>query len=312
MTRVGLLVNPTAGGGRGRAEGLRTHAALTALGLEVIDVSGADADAAVRYAAAAVAEKAIDILVVVGGDGTTALGAQVCAGTEVPLALVGAGSGNDFARTLGIPAHHPEAAAQLVTDGPRRRVDLGRSETGAWFAGVLAAGLDARVNQRANDWAQVPVLGRTGRLRYTLALVREALQLQPQPFTVEVDGTSYERDALIVAIGNGTTYGGGMRICSAASLSDGQFDIVIVHPISLVTLLRVFPRVFSGEHLSHPAVEVLRGRSVRLSARSSEVLWSLADGDPFGPLPLTVNTVPGALVVVTGHAEPTPHDIEPR
>lgn len=295
---MGLVVNPTAGSGRGAAVGAQAADALTALGHQVIDLSGVNADQASAYARSAVSSAAIDVLAVVGGDGTVNLGCQACAGSDVPLAIVGAGSGNDFSRSLGMSAHSPEAAARHIHHGALREVDLGRSDNGRWFAGVLAAGLDAKVNARANSWATVPVLGGTGKLRYTLALGREALSLTPIPFRLELDGVVHEREALIVAVGNGSTYGGGMRICAPASLEDGQFTITLVRPVSLWTLVRVFPRVFDGSHIDHPAVEIFTAREVRISADSFEHLHVLADGDEYAPLPVTVRTIPGALKVV--------------
>ncbi|MEO7068991.1 MAG: sphingosine kinase, partial [Nostocoides sp.] len=106
----------------------------------------------------------------------------------------------------------------------------------------------------------------------------------------------HETKAMLVAVGNGPAYGGGMRVTPDARFDDGLLDVLILHEIGMVEFLRVFPKVFSGTHVSHPSVEVIRGRSVRLEA---EGIVAYADGERFAPLPLTCEVVPGAATVLT-------------
>ena len=103
-------------------------------------------------------------------------------------------------------------------------------------------------------------------MRYNLAIARELPVFKPIPYVIEVDGVRHTTQAMLVAVGNGPSYGGGMRVCPDASFDDGLFDILIVHQISTIEFLKVFPKVFSGKHVGHPAVEILRGRQVRLEA----------------------------------------------
>jgi diacylglycerol kinase (ATP) len=98
-----------------------------------------------------------------------------------------------------------------------------------------------------------------------------------------------------VAVANGPSYGGGMRVCPDALLDDGLLDVLVLSEISIPAFLHVFPRVFAGTHVRHPAVEVLRGRRVRLVAKG---VVAYADGERVGPLPLTCAVVPGALRVL--------------
>lgn len=106
-----------------------------------------------------------------------------------------------------------------------------------------------------------------------------------------------ETEATLIAVGNGTTYGGGMRICAGAKTDDGLFDVTVVGPCTRATLLKVFPRVYRGTHLDHPAVTVHRVSSIELAAAG---ITAYADGEPMGPLPLTATCVPGAVRVLTG------------
>ena len=291
--RIGLIVNPTSDKGRGAALGLEVAARLRDQGHEVIDLSDKTAAGARDRAVAGIAA-GLDVLAVTGGDGTVNLGVNLCAGTETVLAIVAAGTGNDIARALRLPLHDALAAAEVISGGTVRTIDAGRhiDADGAphWFAGVLGAGFDSVVNERANMWGWPK-----GRMRYNLAIARELPVFKPIPYVIEVDGVRHSTQAMLVAIGNGPSYGGGMRVCPDARFDDGLFDILVVHQISTFEFLKVFPKVFSGRHVGHPAVEILRGREVRLEASA---IMSYADGERFARLPMSCQNVPAALNVL--------------
>lgn len=293
--RVGLLTNPTAGRGRGAVYGLQAAAAFRAAGHEVVDLSGPDAATAARQAAAALDAYRIDVLTVVGGDGMVHLGANLCAARATPLAVVAAGTGNDNARELGLPVRDPLGAVALVTAGRTRAVDLGRCVTRAgetrWWIGVLGGGFDSVVNERAARmrWPRGP-------MRYNVAVARELPVFRPIPYVVSVDGERNATDAMLVAVANGPAFGGGMRVAPEASYDDGLLDVVILHRVSRAEFVRVFPKVFKGTHVTHPRVEIVRGRRIRLEAPG---IVTQADGERFEPLPLDLEVVPGAIPVVT-------------
>jgi diacylglycerol kinase (ATP) len=292
--RVALIVNPTSGKGVGREIGDQTRRLLHEAGHDVVDVSGSDYQQARSRAGEAVS-RGVDTVVVVGGDGMVHLGVNLCAGTSSRLAVVAAGTGNDFARNLGLPIRDARAAVALLTDGRTRDIDLGRVSHGVagekWFGGVLGAGFDAVVNARAQrmTWPR-------GQMRYNLAVLRELPVFRPIPYAVELDGHRIETRAMLVAVANTTSFGGGMRVCPDADVTDGLFDVMIVHALSIPSFLRVFPKVYSGTHTNHPAVEILRARRVRLEASG---IHSQADGETFADLPIDAEVVPGALHVVT-------------
>lgn len=297
---IALFVNPAAGRGRGARAAQPAARVLREAGFAVRTVLGVDADDALRRARRAVAD-GTDALVVVGGDGVVSLALQAVAGTETPLGVVAVGTGNDFAHCVGLPVREPVAAARLIaaelkSGTPPARLDLGRVR-GTWFGTVLATGFDSRVNDRGNRmrWP-------SGRLRYDAALLAELAACRPIRYGVRLDdGPRWEREAMLIAVGNGTSYGGGMRICAGARLDDGLFDVTIVAPCSRRTLLRVFPRVYSGTHLEHPKVSVRRASRVSLDAVG---LTGYADGEPLGALPLSAETVPGAVRVLGARRSP--------
>lgn len=292
-SEITLFVNPTAGRGRG-ARAVRPAAdVLREAGHFVRTVVGEDAADALARARDAVAS-GTGALVAVGGDGMAHLALQAVAGTTTPLGLVAVGTGNDLARTLGLPVRDPVAAARLIAralkgDGGRA-IDLGRVGD-RWFGTVLASGFDSRVNDRGNR-----MRGPVGRFRYELAMLAELAAFRPFPYRVVLDGgPALEVEATLVAVGNGASYGGGMRICPGADTADGLLDVTVVGDCGRGTLLRVFPQVYQGTHVDHPKVTVHRASTVEIDALG---VTGYADGEPLGPLPLTARCVPGAVRVL--------------
>ncbi|MER5196625.1 diacylglycerol kinase [Streptomyces sp. NPDC002755] len=292
-SEITLFVNPAAGRGRGAHAAPPAASALRAAGYTVHTVLGANAQDALARARGAVAG-GTGALIAVGGDGLAHLALQAVAGTRTPLGLIAAGTGNDFARALGLPVRDPAAAARLVADalkGARiRDIDLGRVGD-RWFGTVLASGFDSRVNDRGNRmrWP-------TGRARYDLAMLAELAAFRPFPYRITLDdGAVREVEATLVAVGNGSSYGGGMRICPGADLADGLFDVTVVGDCSRTTLLRVFPKVYRGTHTDHPKVTVHRAAKVGIAAAG---VSGYADGERLGALPLTARCVPGAVRVI--------------
>jgi diacylglycerol kinase (ATP) len=210
------------------------------------------------------------------------------ADTGVPLGIVGAGTGNDLARELRIPTE-PLAAADLVMSATPRQVDAVRGD-GRWFGGVLGSGFDSMVNERANrmSWPK-------GRARYNLAILAELRVFKPLHFTLTLDGAVWETEAMLVAVGNGTSYGAGMRVCPDAALDDGLLDVTVLGPVSKATFIRTFPSVYKGTHVQRPEVTCRRAREVRLE---SPGVVAYADGERFASLPVTCTCVPGALTVL--------------
>jgi diacylglycerol kinase (ATP) len=283
-----LLVNPTSGKGRGARLAEPVAERLRSLGASVDVVVGRDADEAydkIRERAAA----GVEAVVALGGDGLVNMALQVVAGTAVPLGVVPAGTGNDFARALGLSLTDPMAAVDHLARGPSRQVDLGRVGE-RWFGGVLGSGFDSMVNERANrmTWPR-------GRSRYNLAMLAELRTFRPVAFELVMDGEPWQTKAMLVAVGNSASYGGGMRVCPDASLEDGLLDVTVLGPISKAEFIRVFPSVYKGTHVRHRAVTVKRARVVSLSAFG---VTAYADGERLATLPVACEAMPKALHVL--------------
>ncbi|PZG07251.1 sphingosine kinase [Micromonospora craterilacus] len=290
---VAVLANPTAG--RGRHRGLLPDLLnrLSTAGRPVRLLTATSADEAEAACRSAVADGA-SALVAVGGDGTVHRALQAVAGGTVPFGPVPAGTGNDFAVETGFPSE-PRAAVDVIAtalrQGRSRPVDLARM-TGAdgtvrWYGAVLAAGFDAIVNERANRmrWPRGP-------RRYDLAILAELARLRPRRYTLTLDDERIEVDAVLVAVGNGASYGGGMRICPDADPTDGLLDVVVGGRFDRRTLIRVKPRIYAGTHVNHPLVHTYRARTITIAA---EGITTYADGERSLDLPVTLTAVPRAV-----------------
>ncbi|QES50940.1 diacylglycerol kinase [Streptomyces venezuelae] len=296
---ITLFVNPTAGRGRGAHAAQPAASALRAAGYSVRTVVGTDAVDALARLRAAVRE-GTGAVIAVGGDGVVHLALQALAGTLTPLGVIAVGTGNDFARALGLPVREParagRMAAEALKEGRIREIDLGRitsaaDPAGRWYGTVLCSGFDSRVNDRGNRmrWP-------SGRFKYDLAMIAELAAFRPFPYRITLDdGPVIETEATLVAVGNGSSYGGGMQICAEAVPDDGLFDITVVGDCSRATLLKVFPQVYKGTHLTHPKVTVHRAAKITLAAPG---ITAYADGEPQGPLPVTAECVPGAVQLI--------------
>lgn len=293
---VWLIANPLAGGGRalGHASLAARHLADGGIQVRLFHPGSA---AESTLAARAAVEAGARAVLACGGDGTVHAVLQSIVGSEVPLGIIAAGSGDDVAASLGFDTTSSRAAAeqaiQLIAAGDSRYVDVGEVETDEgdtrFFVGVLTTGFDSSVNERAN---QMP---RLAGQRYNAALIRELAAFRPLPYRVWLDEEQIEAPATLVTIGNGPRYGGGMHICPSARPDDGILDVTWLGAVSKTTLLRVFPTVYSGRHVEHPAVQTYRARTLRIEA-PGQVAY--ADGERIGPLPIRVQVRPAALRVL--------------
>jgi diacylglycerol kinase (ATP) len=306
-----VWINESAGSGLGRRWGERTLTAFTSLGIAVEPVIADDPIVAAEAAARLLHDGASG-LVCIGGDGTVHYGLQLVAGTGIPFGIVPAGSGDDIARASGFVQRDPSRCLAQIAGGLARSVgalptmDLGRATspdptvTPRWFGATLYAGFDARVNARANAMKQP-----RGRARYPVAMLAELATFAPSPFLISLDdGPAWRQEACVAVVANGSSYGGGMQVVPHADAHDGVLDLMLLEGVSRMTLLKVFPRIYSGTHGLHPAVRFHAGRRITLDAPGLE---AYADGERVGPLPLSIDVVPGALTLM----RPAAHDDAP-
>lgn len=300
--RVGLLTNPTAASGAAFRAGAQVAHLLRLAGISVVDVSGPTAQ--VARARALDVRDTLTALVVIGGDGTVSLGADIVAHSPVRLGIVASGSGNDFARALGLPVNDPESSVRVILHALSRPVvtidAIGLSSirddappTRSLALGNISLGFDALVNARANRGRH------PGPGRYTVGVLQELRSFRPIPYWFEIDGGEREEvDASLMTIANSGVFGGGMRIVPDARVDDGLLELAMLEGLGRGGLVRFFPRVYRGTHLDVPGFSIRTARTVRLGLREDRELRSYADGEPRALLPVEAEVLPGAVRIL--------------
>ncbi len=241
------------------------------------------------------------VVVACGGDGTVHLALNSLPDMQIPVAVVPLGTGNDFARFIGIK--NPSEGLKVLSDGCATTIDhgvitLSDGETRK-FVGVASCGFDAQVNERANRYR-----GPTGTLKYLFALLIELSKLSTRQLDILISGEVRRSERLtLVAIGNTTSYGGGMKMCPTADAHDGLLEVTFVAKVSRRVLLRVLPKVFWGTHVKHPLVTQTSCTTIDISGEAFPVY---ADGERVGVGPVSVHVVPGGLRVWQAKPATTP------
>jgi diacylglycerol kinase (ATP) len=293
--RVGLVINPTAGGNKGAMAGESVRAVLASSSHEIINLSGESYEAAKAAIKGAIANKAIDALVLVGGDGMAHLGVNVCANTKVPMAIVPAGTGNDSAGIFGMPMNDAAASTRLILENlssPKAidAIEIEHSLGKTWALGSASAGFDALVNARANrmNWPAGP-------MKYYLAMLLELASFKAIKYRSKIDGVAKEFEAMLCVVSNSGVFGGGMLVVPEASVTDAKLDLLILNKISRFKLVKIFPRVYKGTHVTDPAVELLEATNVEIAAEGMPIY---SDGEYVGQAPFKATVVPASLLVI--------------
>ena len=251
----------------------------------------------------AVARRAVDAgyttLVAVGGDGTwsNVAGAMLHAGSGGRLALVAAGTGNDFARTVGAPARDVATTARLAVDGSDVRVDVGRVED-SYFLNICGFGFDAAVLEGI-ERNPLPL----GAAVYPIAALRQLVGYRGIDIRVGTgDIWREETRHLMLVIANARHFGGAFCIAPDASLTDGRLDAVSIRDASGLRRVRLFLATIRGRHVAEPEVAVEQVPSLRLRFRSPPACDIDGEYRRAASAELEVTCVPQALRLVTDGA----------
>jgi YegS/Rv2252/BmrU family lipid kinase len=303
--RVLVIVNPRSRGGatarRWPGVEAKLRAALGALEVEATR-GPRDAERIAREGVRA----GVELLVVAGGDGTLSetaaglLGAGLGGHAEIaPLPL---GTGGDFVRGLGLSADVDDAIARIAT-GTTRRIDAGRiafhdrrgRPATTHFVNIASAGISGLVTELVNEAPKL--LG--GRASFLIGTLRAIARWRAAPVRLRIDGeTAHEGPLDLVAVANGSYFGGGMCVAPEARADDGAFEVVWIRGSSRGQLVRKLPLLYEGRHLALPEVSVRRGSRVEAEplASDTEVCMEV-DGEPIGRLPARFELLPGALAL---------------
>ena len=279
-----IAINPQSGRGKGSVVGQEVVEYFAKRQIQYRTFSGATADELRRDLESFLNGNECRGVISVGGDGLAHLVLQLVVPREIPFAPMPAGTGNDIVRTLGWSLNDITSYLDRVTQENPQPIDLGNVDS-EWFAAILSTGFDSIVDERANrlSWPQGPQ-------RYNVAIALELPRFNPIEYQITMDSMTITTEAMLIAVGNGRSYGGGMLVCPHAQINDGLFDVMILEPVSKLEFLKVFPKVFSGSHLSHPAVKTYRTQKISISADAV----AYADGERIGHAPVSAECIASA------------------
>lgn len=304
MKLIGIIVNPLSGDGRGASIWKEIETYLQLNHISYLAKVTTKAGEATEHAIILVQEHRVDKLIVIGGDGTIHEAAGGLwhiqnTGLNCPLAVIPAGTGNDFAKAYGIPTQPIQALEAALSETTKVQIDLLRTKNGMIAVNSIGAGFDGMVAKLTNEAGYKKILNRIGlgKLSYFISILRVFATYQPSTAWLEVDGTVHELPNMwLTAVANIPFYGGSIQICPAASPHDGVADIVVIQSRGRFRLLPILFTVYQGKHIHHPAVSFYKGTSISL--RTQIPLLVQADGEFAGSTPLQIEIVPSALTVI--------------
>lgn len=289
MPRVCFIVNPIAGRGQALERWRQIEplaARLGEYGVKFTERPGHGTDLA-RLAI----QEGYDRVVSIGGDGTLNEVGNGLVGTNAALAVIPAGRGNDWVRTAGVPTDAAEGC-RLAFGGRVARMDVGLAHGYRYFFNAAGFGFDAEVCARVNTYGQ-----RFPKFSYVRGVFDTLFHFTGVQVDVEIDGERRRLNrVLLLEVGIGRYFGGGMQVFPQADIADGLFEIAWGEDLGRLELIRLVSLIYSGRHVGHPKVRMARGR--KLTADSPEKVVIQLDGEVVGHLPVTFEILPGALNVV--------------
>jgi diacylglycerol kinase (ATP) len=278
MSPWSVIANPVAGKGAGQRALDKLRILLKSRGIDYVVTITEHVGHATELARAAEG----NMVVAVGGDGTINEVVNGLVGSGKALAVIPAGSGNDFVKALGVPKDVAAAFGKIV-EGKRLNVDVGVVACGPTgsthlsrcFINGVGIGFDAAVAAQTKKIKHL-----SGFAVYLVAVLQTLGRYRSPVFNVTVDEWHRAAQQLLIAIGNGPCAGGGFFLTPRAEIDDGQMDVCLVDDVSILRILTIMPLVMMGKHLKAKEVKYLRGR--RLSISSSDGFYVHADGEIVG------------------------------
>jgi diacylglycerol kinase (ATP) len=301
MPHAKVIINPVAGASSTRRKWPRISRLLKRIGLSFDYEYTEGVGHAIELARAA-ASDGYRYLVAVGGDGTineVANGILYSAdASSMALGVISTGTGSDFARSMGLPRHYVNACSAL-THGRKALIDVGLVEfqhkgqtQQRYFVNAAGVGFDAAIVQATERLPKF--FG--GTAPYVFGLLRTLIGYRNKSVVVRVGDKVEKTRVVTVAVANGSYLGGGMYVAPDASLNDYLFDVMIVRDMGKFELLRAFPRVYKGTHVTHP--KVVMGKAAEVTVESPDGILVQADGELLGEGPVSFRLIPAALSVM--------------
>ena len=236
-------------------------------------------------------EKGARQIIILGGDGTISEVVNSTVNSGVELGIISMGTGNDLARSLGLPYNNAEKALEVILTGEPTKVDVGWEEDRCFIA-TLGLGFPAIIAQKVNKMKYLK-----GPPAFFIATYKTISHLQPIPVRITLDNETLNVNCTSILIQNTRFCGGGLLVAPAARTDDGLFDVVVVNDIGKMDLMMNFPKIYSGRHLKHPKFSLYRSQSVRID--TSINLSKMFDGDIYGQTPVNAKVLRGAATIIS-------------
>lgn len=239
----------------------------------------------------------VHTLALIGGDGTVQSMLGEAQRGNLHIGLIPAGSGNDLARAVGIPLDPRRALEHLLrgTASPIDAIECNQKQ----YATAIGVGLDGTIAYTVNhSWYKKWLnLVRLGRASYVIGLIQVLGHFKPRSVDVYLDDTCEHLTGVwLISVHNCPSYGGGMKLCPQADFRDGRLNVCVVQNLSRLELIRVFPKVYRGNHVGHPAIRMFTAKKVRIEA--SDAMLAHGDGELVGSTPIVVEIKPAASYIV--------------
>ena len=300
------IVNPNAGNGKGLRD---WH--LIAESMRKVNLSFTVKFTESKGHAVLLTKEAVNTgirnIITIGGDGTlneVVNGIFSIAGfrsTDMSLALIPVGTGNDWGRMFGIPLDY-EKAVRIISDGNQMLHDIGTltyfdgsEKKVRYFINIAGLGFESVVVKRTNYQKD---RGRSGKAIYFYNLLMSLLSYKNTRAEIIIDGEKISADVFSINVGNGKYCGGGMRQTPDALPDDGLLDVTVINGIGKIEIIMSLKMLYDGTILTHPKIDGYKCRNLKVS--SDSILWAEADGESLGHTPAEFSIIPSGINIVYG------------
>lgn len=289
MRKIKFIINPAAGHGESKDAIKKIHDKMKASGFKYsISISGYEGH--VETIAKEAVEELYTDVVAVGGDGTVLETFNGIFNNNINLGIIPAGTGNDFAKMLGISKNIDKALDKIV-EGKTKKIDIGIVNN-KYFLNVVGMGIDGEIVEKTSKVKKIL----KGSAAYVYSTFSSLAQYKCKNVRIEIDGEVYYRKVFLVAVGNGKYFGGGMKITPGAEIDSEDFEVVIINKMSKPKFTILFRKVFSGKHVHEDPVEVFYGKKIKIE--SMDNLLVNADGNIIGDSTANIHILPKAQLVI--------------
>lgn len=302
-----VIVNPNAGNGKGKKDWNRISDIFRKENISIVASFTEKKGHAAELAKKAV-ESGFRDIICVGGDGTlneviNGIFSQIiCATTDISLALIPVGTGNDWGRMFGIPLVY-EGSIKVIKENRRMLHDIGLvkyfigdEQHQRYFINIAGIGFESMVVMRTNKQKDK---GRSNTAIYFYNLLSSLISYKKTNAEIVIDGISTRAKIFSLNIGNGRYCGGGMRQTPDAIPDDGLLDVTVIREMGRIEIIRNLKILYDGTILSHPKVDGYRASNIKVS--SEALLYAEADGESLGHTPVEFSIIPSALNIVYGN-----------